>query len=61
MTITYEDAYRFYKFQEIPDEEIEAWIWAAIKRGRLLSDDFLDLLKEYNGLKAEGIFYIPYG
>jgi len=61
MTITYEDAYKFWKVQGIPDEEIDAWTWAAVKRGQLVSDDFKDLLNEYDTLKAEGCLTTPYG
>jgi len=49
MTITHEDAYNFYKFQGVPDEEIDAWVWGAVKRGQLLSNDLKDLLNEAYG------------
>jgi len=53
MTITYENAYNFYKFQGVPDEEIDAWALAAVKRGQLLSNDLMDLLNEaYGKLKS---------
>ena len=58
MTITYEDAYNFYKFQGVPDEEIEAWALAAIKRGQLLSNDLKDLLNEaYGKLKSSDQYH----
>ena len=61
MTITYRDAYNFYKFQGVLDEEIDAWALAAVKRGQLLSNDLKNLLNEYDSLKAEGVFKIPHG
>jgi hypothetical protein len=54
MTITYKDAYDFWKFQGIPDEEIEAWAWASVERGQLLSNDLTNLLNEaYGKLKLK--------
>ncbi|MDR2595129.1 MAG: hypothetical protein LBC87_10215 [Fibromonadaceae bacterium] len=58
MTITYEDAYNFYKFQGIPEEEIDVWALAAVKRRQLLSNDLKDLLnRAYKQLKLSDQYH----
>jgi len=66
---TYAEAYKIHRSIALSlepgpcGEFAEACAWITVKTGKFICEEqlFDDLINEYDSLKAEGIFNIPYG